>query len=100
MFTSTPGVNASDDDDFDDQPVLAEEDALPVDEDMFDRWEEEEIVANRTERLARVSVHECTHGRTDRAPPSSPASAANASRRNPPAQYFCTVLSITALHSP
>ena len=29
-------VNASDDDDFDDQPVLAEEDALPADEDMFD----------------------------------------------------------------
>ena len=51
-------INASgddDDDDFDDQPVMTEEDALPVDEDMFDGWEEEEIEANRIERLARVS---------------------------------------------
>ena len=40
-------INASDDDDddddFDDQPDMTEEDALPVDEDMFDGWEEEEI---------------------------------------------------------
>ena len=56
-------VNASDDDDFDDQPVLAEEDALPVDEDMFDRWEEEEIEANKIERLERVS--ERTDGQID-----------------------------------
>ncbi|MPC88203.1 hypothetical protein E2C01_083100 [Portunus trituberculatus] len=55
-------INASNDDDFNDQPVLAEEDALPVDEDMFDGWEEEEIEANRIERLARVSE------RTDRQP--------------------------------
>ncbi|MPC88274.1 hypothetical protein E2C01_083174 [Portunus trituberculatus] len=55
-------INASDDDDFDDQPILAEEDALPVDEDIFDGWEEEEIVANRIERLARVSEQ------TDRQP--------------------------------
>ena len=60
-------INASDDDDddddFDDPPVLAEEDAIPEDEDMFDGWEEEEIEANRIERLARVS--EQTDGQTD-----------------------------------
>ena len=50
-------INASDDDDdnVDDQPVMTEEDALPEDEDMFDGWEEEEIEANKIERLARVS---------------------------------------------
>ena len=62
-------INASDDDDDDDDddfdapPVLAEEDAIPEDEDMFDGWEEEEIEANRIERLARVS--EQTDRQTD-----------------------------------